>query len=173
MVHAPCQVGHAAHRLAAPYIYAAPPCARLPRSGGHFSYHISSDYNEQGSTVSPEQCQRSLAGRIRFQSGPRQPVGLRAGGRRRYRRTDKQLEINVRARYYFGLSDVLRNRNKYADNGIGRLRKPILRRLCDPRWTTSLFSGVQLPLQQGGLHDLETASQTRKEQREVFKYKGV
>lgn len=28
----------------------------------------------------------------------------------------KRFEINVRARYYFGLGDVVRNRNKYADN---------------------------------------------------------
>ena len=36
----------------------------------------------------------------------------------------RRFEINVRARYYFGLSDIVRNRNKYADNGIDGSENP-------------------------------------------------
>ncbi len=36
----------------------------------------------------------------------------------------KQIEIGIRARYYFGYSDILRNRNKYYDNRLDQLNKP-------------------------------------------------
>lgn len=44
----------------------------------------------------------------------------------------KQFEISARVRYYFGLGDVLRNRNKYADNGTDGPENPF--------WATPLRS---------------------------------
>ena len=35
-----------------------------------------------------------------------------------------QLEVGVRARYDFGFSDIMRNRNKYYDNGLDQQNKP-------------------------------------------------
>lgn len=51
----------------------------------------------------------------------------------------RRFEINVRARYYFGLSDVVRNRNKYADNGIDGSENPFWATPSVRRWTTSPF----------------------------------
>lgn len=36
----------------------------------------------------------------------------------------KQIEFGVRGRYYFGFSDILKNRNKYYDNGLDQQTNP-------------------------------------------------
>ena len=36
----------------------------------------------------------------------------------------KQVEIGIRGRYYFGYSDILKNRNKYYDNGLDQQTNP-------------------------------------------------
>ena len=36
----------------------------------------------------------------------------------------KQVEVGVRGRYYFGFSDILKNRNKYYDNGLDQQNTP-------------------------------------------------
>jgi hypothetical protein len=36
----------------------------------------------------------------------------------------KQVEIGIRGRYYFGFSDILKNRNKYYDNGLDQTLYP-------------------------------------------------
>lgn len=48
----------------------------------------------------------------------------------------KQLEIGVRARYDFGYSDILRNRNKYYDNKLDQQQYPAE----NPFWYTPLRS---------------------------------
>lgn len=35
-----------------------------------------------------------------------------------------QIEVGIRGRYYFGFSDILKNRNKYYDNGLDQINKP-------------------------------------------------
>lgn len=47
-----------------------------------------------------------------------------------------QLEVGVRARYDFGFSDIMRNRNKYYDNGLDQQNKPGE----NPFWYTPLRS---------------------------------
>ena len=48
----------------------------------------------------------------------------------------KQLEIGVRVRYDFGYSDILRNRNKYYDNGLDQQTSPGE----NPFWLTPIRS---------------------------------
>lgn len=36
----------------------------------------------------------------------------------------KQVEVGIRGRYYFGFSDILKNRNKYYDNGLDQQNTP-------------------------------------------------
>ena len=48
----------------------------------------------------------------------------------------KQFEFGVRVRYDFGYSDILRNRNKYYDNGLDQINKPGE----NPFWYTPLRS---------------------------------
>lgn len=48
----------------------------------------------------------------------------------------KQFEFGVRVRYDFGYSDILRNRNKYYDNGLDQITKPGE----NPFWYTPLRS---------------------------------
>ena len=47
-----------------------------------------------------------------------------------------QIEVGVRARYDFGYSDIMRNRNKYYDNGLDQQNKPGE----NPFWYTPLRS---------------------------------
>ena len=80
------------------------------------------------------------------------------------------IEINVRARYYFGLSDVVRNRNKYADNGIDGSENPF--------WTTPMRSpldnltisvGLSYRFNKEGFSTWKPRPK-REKNREVFKY---
>lgn len=130
-----------------------------------FSYQLSSDYEDESAKASG---MADWKGDYNYKTArdSRWGYGLAGGGGIAF--LIRRFEINVRARYYFGLSDVVRNRNKYADNGIDGSENPF--------WTTPMRSpldnltisgGVELPLQQGGLLDLETASQTRKEPRSL------
>ena len=126
-----------------------------------FSYQLSSDYEDESAKASG---MADWKGDYNYKTArdSRWGYGLAGGGGIAF--LIRRFEINVRARYYFGLSDVVRNRNKYADNGIDGSENPF--------WTLAAgqphyFGGVELPLQQGGLLDLETASQTRKEPRSL------
>ena len=47
-----------------------------------------------------------------------------------------RIEAGVRARYYFGYADVMRNRNKYYDNELDNVNKPGE----NPFWRTPLRS---------------------------------
>ena len=82
----------------------------------------------------------------------------------------RRFEINVRARYYFGLSDVVRNRNKYADNGIDGSENPF--------WTTPMRSpldnltisvGLSYRFNKEGFSTWKPRPK-REKNREVFKY---
>lgn len=72
-----------------------------------FSYNLSATY---------ENAQAGAKGDYAFKPArdSRWGYGLAGGGGIAV--LIKQFEINFRARYYFGYSDIVRNRNKYADN---------------------------------------------------------
>jgi len=95
-----------------------------------FSYQLSSDYEDESAKASG---MADWKGDYNYKTARDSRVGLRA-----WRAAAvssflvRRFEINVRARYYFGLSDVVRNRNKYADNGIDGSENPF--------WTTYMRS---------------------------------
>ena len=94
MVHAPRQVADAADRLAAAHLPVQKPDARLSRCGSLLLLqHLLDIHQRRGGKFVSGTGQRSLAGRVRIQSGPRQPLGVRSGGRRRYRRTGEATGI--------------------------------------------------------------------------------
>ncbi len=163
LLYAPCQFRRAAHRLAAPYICATV-CAFTSEAAATFSYQLSSDYEDESAKASG---MADWKGDYNYKTArdSRWGYGLAGGGGIAF--LIRRFEINVRARYYFGLSDIVRNRNKYGQRHR-RFRKPVL----DDAYALAAgqphyFGGAELPLQQGGLLDLETASQTRKEPRSL------
>lgn len=130
-----------------------------------FSYQLSSDYEDESAKASG---MADWKGDYNYKTArdSRWGYGLAGGGGIAF--LIRRFEINVRARYYFGLSDVVRNRNQVCGQRHRRFRKPVLDdahalAAGQPHY----FGGVELPLQQGGLLDLETASQTRKEPRSL------
>ena len=99
---------------------------------------------------------------------PATAAGLAGGGGIAF--LIRRFEINVRARYYFGLSDVVRNRNKYADNGIDGSENPF--------WTTPMRSpldnltisvGLSYRFNKEGFSTWKPRPK-REKNREVFKY---
>ena len=126
LLYAPYQFGHAAHRLAAPYIYAA----------ATFSYQLSSDYEDESAKASG---MADWKGDYNYKTArdSRWGYGLAGGGGIAF--LIRRFEINVRARYYFGLSDVVRNRNSMRTTASTVPKTRFGRRLCARRWTTSLF----------------------------------
>lgn len=78
-----------------------------------FSYNISSSYENEYARASG---QTHWKGDYPFKLArdSRWGYGLAGGGGIAF--LIKRFELNFRARYYFGYSDIARNRNKYADN---------------------------------------------------------
>ena len=101
-----------------------------------FSYHLSSTYEDEAARASGV---ADWKGDYSFKlpRDNRWGYGLAGGGG--IALLIRRFEINVRARYYFGLSDIVRNRNKYADNGIDVPKTRSGRRRCVRRSTTSPF----------------------------------
>ena len=86
-----------------------------------FSYHLSSTYeNEEAKASGAADWKGDYS--FKLPRDNRWGYGLAGGGG--IALLIRRFEINVRARYYFGLSDIVRNRNKYADNGIDGSENP-------------------------------------------------
>lgn len=94
-----------------------------------FSYNLSSTYENE---LAREQGRPDWKGDypFRLERDNRWGYGLAVGAGMSF--LIKQFELNVRARYYFGFSDIVRNRNKYADNSTSGVENPF--------WMTPLRS---------------------------------
>ena len=152
-----------------PHINAAPPLCVYLEAAATFSYQLRlSDYEDERQGIGN--------GRLEGDYNKRRPAtaagaaGLAGGGGIAF--LIRRFEINVRACYYF--SDVVRNRNRYVDNGIDGSENPF--------WTTPMRSpldnltisgGVELPLQQRGLRPgnrVPNAKRTAKSSNTDYKY---
>lgn len=91
-------------------------------AGVNFSYNLSSTY-EMETLV--DQIKLTEKGDYHFKTvrDNRWGYGLLGGGGLAV--LIKQFEINLRARYYFGYSDILRNRNKYSSSIEGFTLTPL------------------------------------------------
>ena len=82
----------------------------------------------------------------------------------------RRFEINVRARYYFGLSDIVRNRNKYADNGIDGSENPFWATpMRSPLDNLTVSVGLSYRFNKEGFSTWKPRPK-REKNREVFKY---
>ncbi len=80
-----------------------------------FSYNMSSTFENQKENISGDYP-------FKLVRDNRFTYGLAGGGGLAL--LIKQLEINFRARYYFGYGDIMKNRNKYSDNATDGAENP-------------------------------------------------
>lgn len=78
-----------------------------------FSYHLSSTYENE---VAHDAGEADWKGDYRFKTVRDNRWGYGLAGGAGVALLVKQFEINLRVRYYFGYSDIVRARTKYADN---------------------------------------------------------
>jgi len=82
----------------------------------------------------------------------------------------RRFEINIRARYYFGLSDIVRNRNKYADNATDGSENPFWATpMRSPLDNLTISVGLNYRFNKEGFSTWKPRPKQDKN-REVFKY---
>ena len=82
-----------------------------------------------------------------------------------------QLEIGVRARYYFGYSDIVRNRNKYYDNGLDGPENPFYYTpIRSPLDNLSISVGVALRIGRAGFTEWDVKPKKREKRKVGFNY---
>lgn len=82
----------------------------------------------------------------------------------------RRFELNLRARYYFGYSDIVRNRNKYADNAIDGPENPFYATpLRSPLDNLTISVGLSYRFNKEGFNSWKPRPK-REKNREVFKY---
>lgn len=132
-----------------------------------FSYSFSSSYENE---VARSQGKRDWRGDYSYSLSRdnRWGYGLAGGGGVAF--LVRQFEINFRVRYYFGYSDVVRNRNRYADNATDGSENPF--------WATPLRSpldnlmisvGLNYRFNKEGFSTWKPRPK-REKNREVFEY---
>ena len=132
-----------------------------------FSYHLSSTYENEGAKASGA---ADWKGDYSFKlpRDNRWGYGLAGGGG--IALLIRRFEINVRARYYFGLSDIVRNRNKYADNGIDGSENPFWATpMRSPLDNLTVSVGLSYRFNKEGFSTWKPRPK-REKNREVFKY---
>lgn len=132
-----------------------------------FSYHLSSTYeNEEAKASGAADWKGDYS--FKLPRDNRWGYGLAGGGG--IALLIRRFEINVRARYYFGLSDIVRNRNKYADNGIDGSENPFWATpMRSPLDNLTVSVGLSYRFNKEGFSTWKPRSK-REKNREVFKY---
>ena len=81
-----------------------------------------------------------------------------------------RFEINIRARYCFGLSDIVRNRNRYADNGLDGPENPFYATpMRSPLDNLSIGAGLSFRFNREGFETWKPRPRRARRQ-ETFKY---
>lgn len=94
-----------------------------------FSYNFSSTYENE---VAHDLGEADWEGKYRFKTARDNRWGYGLAGGAGIAVLIKQIELNLRVRYYFGYSDIVRARTKYADNSTDGPENPF--------WATPLRS---------------------------------
>lgn len=82
----------------------------------------------------------------------------------------RRFELNFRARYYFGLSDVVRSRNKYADNNLDGPENPFVSSpMRSPLDNITITVGLSYRFNKEGFTTWKPREK-REKNREVFKF---
>ena len=132
-----------------------------------FSYQLSSDYEDESAKASG---MTDWKGDYNYKTArdSRWGYGLAGGGGISF--LIRRFEINVRARYYFGLSDVVRTRNKYADTGIDGSENPFWATpMRSPLDNLTISVGLSYRFNKEGFSTWKPRPK-REKNREVFKY---
>ena len=126
-----------------------------------FSYNLSSTYDN-------EQADAKGTYRFTLSRDNRFGYGLAGGGGIAF--LIRQFELNFRVRYYFGYSDIVRNRNRYADNATDGPENPFRATpLRSPLDNLNISVGVSYRFNKEGFETWKPRPK-REKNREVFKY---
>lgn len=132
-----------------------------------FSYNLSSTYeNEQAK----RRGEADWRGDYRFKTprDSRWGYGLAGGGGIAF--LIRRYELNFRVRYYFGYSDIVRNRNRYADGGIDGPENPFpATPMRSPLDNLTISVGLNYRFNKEGFETWKPRPK-RSKNREVFKY---
>lgn len=83
----------------------------------------------------------------------------------------QRFELNFRVRYYFGYSDIVRNRNKYADNTLDGPENPFWATpLRSPLDNLNISIGLSYRFNKEGFNVWKIPRKKREKNQEVFKY---
>ena len=132
-----------------------------------FSYNFSSTYeNEYARAQGREDWRGDYP--FRLARDNRWGYGLAGGGGAAI--LIKRFELNFRVRYYFGFSDLLRNRNRYADNSTDGSENPFRATpLRSPLDNLTIGIGLSYRFNKEGFESWKPRHK-RARNREVFKY---
>lgn len=132
-----------------------------------FSYNLSSTYeNEQAHEEGAADWKGTYD--LRTERDNQWGYGLAGGGG--IALLIKRFEVNFRVRYYFGFSDIVRNRNRYADNATDGPENPFYATpLRSPLDNLNLSVGLSYRFNKAGFETWKPRPK-REKNREVFKY---
>lgn len=132
-----------------------------------FSYNFSSTYeNEQARANGDADWKGDY--RFKLPRDNRWGYGLAAGGGIAF--LIGRVELNFRARYYFGYSDIVRNRNRYADNALDGPENPFRDTpMRSPLDNITISVGLNYRFNKQGF-DAWKPRPKREKNSEVFKY---
>ena len=132
-----------------------------------FSYNFSSTYeNEQARANGSSDWKGTYD--FKLPRDNRWGYGLAGGGGIAF--LNRRFELNFRVRYYFGYSDIVRNRNKYADNtGDGSENPFWATPLRSPLDNLTISVGLNYRFNKQGFETWKPRPKKEKN-REVFKY---
>lgn len=151
-----------------PHVYVLRNHVRLYfEAAATFSYNFSSNYENQTAKKAGD---ADWKGDYRFKLARdnRWGYGLAGGGGVAV--LVQRFELNFRVRYYFGFSDIVRNRNKYADNADDGSENPFFASpLRSPLDNLMISVGLNYRFNKSGFNTWKPRPKKEKNN-EVFKY---
>ena len=136
-------------------------------AAAYFSYNLSSNYESEQARENGEPDWKGTY-HLRNERDNRFGYGLAGGGGIAF--LIKQFELNFRVRYYFGYSDIVRNRNKYADNATDGIENPFYATpMRSPLDNLNVSVGLSYRFNKEGFQNWKPRPK-RSKNREVFKY---
>lgn len=133
-----------------------------------FSYNLSSSYVND---IAKNDGEANWEGTYEFKTARdnRFGYGLAGGGGVSF--LIKRIELMFRARYYFGYSDIVRNRNKYADNVDDGPENPFWATpLRSPLDNLTLSIGISYRFNKDGFKEWTTKREKREKAKKTFNY---
>ncbi len=132
-----------------------------------FSYHLSSKYENE---YAHDRGAEDWKGDYKFKTARDNRMGYGLAGGGGIAILIRQFELNFRARYYFGFSDIVRSRNKYAGNTIDGSENPFYATpLRSPMDNLTICIGLAYRFNKEGFQTWKPRPK-REKNKEVFKY---